>query len=76
MRRRNSSKSNVIRKHVTYMQQNGKKVTRLTLGDLFSCFMQVSFREDANGKQKSAEAVVAEVFFCEGLNVRSESKPQ
>jgi len=41
------------------MQQMWEEiVTRLTLGDLFSCVMQVSLREDANGKQKSAEVVV------------------
>lgn len=43
------------------MQQMWEEMdTRLTLGDLFSCDMQVSLEEDANGKQKSAEAIVVE----------------
>lgn len=53
-----------------YMQQMyGKKVTRLTLGDLLSCLGQVSLEGDANGKQKSAEAIVVEFFFHEGPNM-------
>lgn len=55
----------------------GEKVTRLTLGDLFSCLGPVSSEGDAQGKQKSAEAIVMKekaamfFFFHEGLNVNN-----
>lgn len=53
------SKPDVIRTGAAYMRRvYGRKVTRLTLRGLSSCYMLVTLQSVAMGRQKSAEVIV------------------